>query len=346
MRAHKYTILILIFLIGVYPLVAQTRVSAPKEAYGLPLKDNKFTTYDRHRETDSRGLRKSQFNGEHHAVGAFAYGGYSTSFASTSQIPFTPGGYDLRLGGVYEYSYGYFALQTGLGLAYRSIQVNLEDYSYTNMDLAKMGNKRWETVIDSWGMPIHTLTYQVHGRKDYLQRLAIQVPILVGVHVNGFYALGGFNFSLPIWGKSSTDMEITSKAKYARYYGEWEEMDTHGYRKSVPMGRGSNSVKSLFDVQVCGEIGYDWAISKEMHFRVAAYASYGLLNEARKASGKSLDIPYDSKWDFGTFGFQPIWYSDEAKGAQIHDFSAGVKITILYMFRQPDKCVLCGLRRK
>ena len=344
------SILIVLFLIVVLgPLSAQTRIAAPPEARGLPAKDRKFTTHDRQRETDTKGLRHSEFMGEHHAVGGYVYGGYSTSLASTDAVAHQPGGGDFRIGGAYEYRHGYFILQTGLGISYRTIRINSADYQYTNADLSRLGDGRWNTVIDTWEMPLKSLTYIVEGRVDRLHRLAVQLPVLAGVNFNGLYLLAGFNFSFPVWQKASAKMDITSRGSYARYYGfedehYWQEMDNHGYRKQVPMEYQFKSLKSLIDIQLCGEVGYDWSFQKDIHFRVAGFVSYGLLNEARNASGKSLDIPYESKWDFGTFGATPIWYSDRARGKQVHDLSVGIKVTVLFMFRQPDKCVLCGLR--
>ena len=76
--------------------------------------DSRFTLRERKRYTDLRGLRKSDYTGAHHSLGAYAYGGYASVVSNSSVINPHPGGYNLRFGGLYEYRFGYFTVQTGV----------------------------------------------------------------------------------------------------------------------------------------------------------------------------------------------------------------------------------------
>ena len=146
---------------------------------------------------------------------------------------------------------------------------------------------------------------------------------------------------------ASAEMTITSRGSYDRYLGlgengYWGEMDNHGYRKDVPFSRKMDNMPAKFDLLLSLEGGYDFTFSSQWHLRVGAYARCGLFNMAVRGGDKSVFIPYNTKWDFETFTATPVWFSDVAEGKQLHNFSVGLQLTLLYTFPQPDKCILCS----
>ena len=329
------------------PALSQTRLEADKNMRELGRSDSRFTNTDRKRHEDMRGLRRSLYTGNHHSVGMSVYGGWSAILSSSDIVTSNPGGYSLRLGGFYEYRKGYFVLQAGLGAMYRDIRTQVNDYRYVNTEMASTWDRRWAEVIDTWGMPVSQLTYDLQGREDRLQQLHVQVSLLAGVLWNGWYALAGLTPSLPLIQHASTSMTITSRGSYDRYLGlgengYWEEMDNHGYRKDVPLKRATSDLPMRLDLMVSLEGGYDWTIKEYTHLRIGAYARCGVMNTAVRGGEKSVYIPYASKWDFETFLATPVWISDLSEGQQLHNFSAGLKITLLYTIPPPDKCVLCS----
>jgi hypothetical protein len=343
---RRYVVILLLSVVALAPAVAQTRIAADKSMKELGRSDSRFTNSDRKRNTDLRGLMRSDYTGNYHSLGMYAYGGWSALLSSSDIITSTPGGYSLRLGGLYEFRHKYFIIQVGAGIMYRDIQTTVNDYRYSNTEMAETWDERWSSVADTWGMPISLLTYDMSARQDKLQQLHVQVSLLGGVIWNGWYALAGLTPSMPLVQHASTTFNITSRGSYDRYLGlgdngYWGEMDNHGYRKEVPLKRKMNGLPRRLDIMVSLEGGYDWNFKENTHLRVAAYARCGVMNMATD-NGKSVYIPYSSKWDFETFEATPIWFSDVAEGNQLHNFSVGLKLTLLYTFPQPDKCILCS----
>lgn len=342
----KRWLLYYILLMVLLPATAQTRITADGSMKELG-RNSHFTLRERKRFTDLKGLRKSEYTGHHHSLGAYVYGGYASVISNSSVITTKPGGYNLRIGGIYEYRYGYFTVQTGLGIMYRTLTTHLNDYRYTNHQMAADWDERWNTIADTWGMSIDLLTYDINGRTDHLQQLYAQVPILLGMNYYGMYFLAGLTPSVPLWQKATTRMTITSRGSYDRYYGlgnegYWEEMDNHGYRKDVPFSRSLKHIPFRLELLLSLEAGYDFHIGKQSHLRLAAFADCALNNLSGKTDNRSLYIPFETKWDFETFEANPVWYSDVANGKQVHAWSAGIKLTLLYTFKQPDKCILCS----
>ncbi len=339
-----------VMLLMTCSLVAQTRIVADPSMRDLSSSNRRFTRHEKHRQADSRGLRRSKETAETHMLGLYGLGGFSSAVSSSNLLRVPTGGYDARMGFVYEYNKGFFMLQTGVAGALREVRADVNNVVYTNHDLVTT-DAQWMLISDSWGMPLASLSYSMTDRRDNLLQLSAQIPIMAGAHIRGFYAMGGFTFTFPLIQNSSTAMNVTSRATYDRYYGigdnnEWMEMDNHGYREAVPMKRTMNNSGKRLDVLFCVETGYDFLTKNDIHLRLGAYADIGLLNFSPHSDNPAINIPYSTKWDFATFGATPIWFSDVVKNEQIHNFTVGGKLTILFSFKQKEQCILCGSKVK
>ncbi len=345
---NRFAILIFLFLLSSLPLTAQTRIVGEPSMRGLSARH--FTSRDVHRQRDTRGLLNSKETGEVHTFGFYGIGGYSNLFGGSESLRMKPGGYDARLGMVYEYRQGLFMMQIGIGASLREIRNTVTDMRLTNMDLV-LYDPLWERVIDTWGTPLSSLSYTVTDRQDYLMQVHGQIPVLAGFHTYGYYLMGGFTFTFPFIQKTKTEMNVTSRGSYDRYYGlgdgaEWMEMDNHGYREQVPI-KGQNDVTDKrFDVLLIIETGYDWTAREGTHFRVGAYADLGLFNFSTQSSEPAFNVPYVSKWDFVTFQTKPVWFSNAIGNSYLHNFTAGIKLTLLFTFPGREKCIMCGLRNR
>lgn len=338
--------IVLLCLLAVAPLLSQTRIAGEPKMRGLSTR--RFTTRDIKRQRDSRGLFHSRETGEQHVFGFYGIGAYSSLFGGPELLSGKPGGYDGRLGMVYEYRLGMLMIQTGIGVSMREIRNNVGDMRFKNSDLV-LYDPLWERVIDSWGTPLSSLTYTVTSRQDYLMQLHGQLPLLVGMHTYGYYIMGGMTFTFPFIQQTQTEMNVTSRGSYDRYYGmgegaEWMEMDNHGYREQVPLKSRNDMTDKRFDVLLTLETGYDWTSRIGTHLRVGAYADLGLFNFSTQSGDPAINFPYNTKWDFATFQAKPIWFTRYMGNYYLHNFSAGIKFTILFTFPGKEKCVMCGLR--
>lgn len=338
--------IVFLCLLAALGLSAQTRIAGEPKMRGLSSRH--FTSRDIKRQRDSRGLFHSKETGEQHTFGFYAVGAYSNIFGGPDILKAKPGGYDGRFGMVYEYRQGLLMIQTGIGVSFREIRNNVGNMRFTNTDLVRF-DPLWERVIDSWGTPLSSLTYTVSSRQDYLMQLHGQIPLLAGMHTYGYYIMGGLTFTFPFLQETKTEMNVTSRGSYDRYYGmgddtEWMEMDNHGYREQVPLKNRNDATDKRFDVLLTLETGYDWTGRNGTHLRVGGYADFGLFNFSTQSAEPSIYFPYVSKWDFATFRTRQIWFSDAMGNYYLHNFSAGVKFTILFTFPGREKCVMCGLR--
>jgi len=346
MMKRQLTI-VLLCLLAFSPVLAQTRIAGEPSMRGLS--SRRFTYREVKRQRDTRGLLYSKETGDVHTFGFYGIGAYSNIFGGPELLKLKPGGYDGRFGMVYEFRQGLFMLQTGIGVSLREIRNNVSDVRFTNTDLI-IQDPLWERVVDSWGTPLTSLSYAVSSRQDHLMQLHGQIPLLAGMHVYGYYVMGGLTFTFPFVQETKTEMNVTSRGSYDRYYGmgentEWMEMDNHGYREQVPLKTRNDETDKRFDVLLTLETGYDWTVKKDVaHFRIGAYADLGLFNFSTQSSKPAIYIPYVSKWDFATFTAMPIWFSNSMGNYYLHNFSAGLKFTILFNFPGREKCIMCGLR--
>lgn len=346
MMRRRLTIFLLC-LLAVSSLPAQTRIAGEPSMRGLS--SRRFTYREVRRQRDTRGLLHSRETGDVHTFGFYGIGAYSSIMGGPEHLKVAPGGYDGRFGMLYEYRQGLLMIQTGIGVSLREIRNNSGDTRFTNSDLV-LYDPMWERVIDSWGTPLSSLSYQVTSRQDYLMQLQGQVPLLAGMHIYGFYLMGGLTFTFPFLQEMKTEMNVTSRGSYDRYYGmgddtEWMEMDNHGYREQVPLKTRNDATAKRFDLLLTLETGYDWATyPNNTHLRIGAYADLGLFNFSTGSGDPAIYIPYVSKWDFATFTAKPIWFSNAMGNHYLHNFSAGLKFTLLFTFPGREKCVMCGLR--
>ncbi|MBP5477535.1 MAG: hypothetical protein J6Y00_07630 [Paludibacteraceae bacterium] len=344
----RLSAIVLFSLLVVLPLTAQTRIAGEPTMRGLSSRH--FTSRDVRRQRDTRGLLYSKETGELHTFGFYGIGGYSNVFGGPELLQLKPGGYDGRLGMAYEFRQGLFMLQVGLGVSMREIRNNVGDMRFTNRDFI-IYDPLWERVIDSWGVPLSSLTYTVTNRQDYLMQVHGQLPLLAGMHIYGYYLMGGLTFTFPFIQQTTTEMNVTSRGSYDRYYGmgedtEWMEMDNHGYRENVPLKNKNNATDKRFDVLLTLETGYDWTAREGTHFRIGAYADMGLFNFSTQSPDPAMYIPYVSKWDFVTFQTKPVWFSNAMGNYYLHNFTVGAKVTLLFTFPGREKCIMCGLRNR
>ncbi len=339
------------------PLAAQKRVIPDEKsaASRLSQTDPKhFTKKDSPRDKDRYGLMSTDYAGNRHLFGLSLSAAYSTILHDMDIVNHTPGGYDFGLGFVYEFQHNYFMLQTGVAASFQGVRYGVEDMSFTNRDMAySMWGKdsRWlpsgkgGNLVDSRNIPIDMLTYSTSERKDIARTLYLQIPILFGGNINGFYGMAGAKLNLALWGKTHVSQNVTSTADYDIFIGTHEEMDNHGYRKTVPVKADGGQVPFKIDIMASAEIGYEFH-RNTVRYRLAAFADYGLLNINPNSADYAFFIPFDKKWNFDQFEMQHAFNSEWTDGKKMHNLFAGIKFTVLFDLPPADKCILCQMNKK
>lgn len=293
---------------------------------------------------DKNGLRTGQNSDVHHLFGAYGIGTYSAFPSSMPNVSMRPGGYAYGGGICYEYQSSYFKFQIGAGVAWQEVKNTIADSSFSD-----------NGVIDARGYP-YTLYYDFKQRKDQAWNLHAQVPVLFGAGLRYAYFLAGFTFdyTLPVGGTKVTAVGTTS-GTYPQYLGYYVEMDNHGMRKDVPLQQYGDYLRLKFDVLATLEIGTEWgkvieapwkpnrigSRGKEVRLRAALFAQYGLCDIMPTESEKMLDIPSAYKWDFPEFRMHHAFMTKDANYRKLHNFYAGIKVTVLIGFFTDTSCRLC-----
>lgn len=292
-----------------------------------------FRTYDPQRTRDYVGLRSSRYADNWHRVGVYANGAYTHLLHAVPDTRYL-GGYHLGMGFTYEFQTSYFILQTGVGVAWQSVRDSVGNTRCTNHDLRTLtGDDRWGGIIDSYGVPVDRIDYIFTHRMDKARMVGIEVPVMVGVNIEGFYFLAGVKFYAMVGGNTLVKAEASTEASYeSRYVGLYTEMDNHGYRHDVPLEVKGDAISSFMpDIKASFEIGYDY-LYESWHFRIGAYADCGLLPLRPNTSHLAWEIPYESKWDFDTFRLNHMYTTPAAAGVSIRQINAGLKFTAIYEF--------------
>ncbi len=292
-----------------------------------------YRTHDRRKTSDRKGLKSSVHSGECYLAGFWVDAGYGRLFHNVPDVKHLGGG-GLSIGGLFEYESGYFMLQTGAGIAFRQYSDSVHDVFYTNQLYGALTTDiRWNTILDSYGVPVDVLYYSFTERKDVARTLSLQIPLLLGANFDGFYFLAGPKLSLSFWGQTVMKCNATSEADYSsRYIGMYGEMDNHGYRHNVPLKYTGPALWNIrFNIMASAEVGWEFYLGVN-HLRIAAYADYGLLTLSPSSGNQFVSVPYDTKFNFETFTFNHVYTTAEAADSRMNEFSAGLKFTYFYEF--------------
>lgn len=339
-----------IFLIGVLitccsaPCYAQRVDNKRVHAYNMPSRksDRRISTY--------KGLRTSQYAGQHHLVGLYVDGAYSSFLHHSPVSDLRPGGWGTGAGLVYEYQNTRFYLQTGVGVRWQDVYTSVADtvfYRYQVPDA--------QSGIDGVFMD---LQYDFHNRTDRTRNLSVQVPLLFGVNFSGGYCMAGVKLNYALIGDTRINALGTTRARYDRYMGTWEEMDNHGYRKDVPLSRMGARVPYKFDVMASAEVGYEFTAGMfrqsfhpssqgDVRFRIGAFVDCGMLSITPAATDRLLyQIPDNALFDFPDYQLNHVFTTDAAQGLSLHNFFVGLRFTVLYSFQGKEECLFCFDRPK
>lgn len=342
--------MLLILLLAVPTLHAQTRVWSTNL---LGAGGSNFSGKSDRAVIGNNGLRTGQYTGEHHLIGAYAEGDWSSYLTTMPYVQGMPLGYGGSAGLIYEYQINHFLLQTGLGVRAHRVWANMADTVLWRYD-----------VPDSWsgkdGVVCDSLEYQFYYRRDMSEMLYAQVPLLFGQQLVGLWGKGyymvGFKLNYALRGQTRVQAQGSTIAHYDRYIGNFYEMDNHGWRRDVPVDVASDRLALKLDVLGHVEAGYEWGVYSpnrgwrgmrgvrplDLRFRLAAFAEMSLMSVAPTTGYDMVKVPNDGIYDFERYQFHHAFSSTEMMGRSLRSLNAGVKLTVLVGVKAKQKCVICG----
>ena len=337
MICPRHILTLLLLLLTALPLSAQTRMWSGAANRG----GAKSSWADK--RLSSTGLRTDQYDGVHHLVGLHLDGAWSAFVNNVPDLQMMPAGWSAGLGLDYSYHNGILLVQTGVALAWQDVGNAYENQVVTYNDLT-----------DSQGTPFR-LRYYMDNRTDYARTLYLQVPLLLGSYFYNCYFLIGPKLNLSLLGNTQTDLLVSTTADYARWIGEWEEMDNHGLRKDVALTRNHERLQLGIDILASAELGFEWAFSNfgkrgyrrgnehDQRLRIGLFADFGILNICPSTSRDLYSFPDATRYDFATFDFNHTLATPVASGWQVHNVFAGLRLSYFFFgYQSKEKCLICG----
>lgn len=297
------------------------------------------------RKPDHNGLLTGTNSAIHHLIGFYMDGAYSQMLHAHKDLATLPMGYAFGGGLLYEYQHFYLKCQTGIGIRVQNMDVRVNNLVITD-----------DQVVDAMGYP-YTLYYNFKDRVDKGQYLHLQIPLLAGTAYKHFYFLAGLKLNVTIKANNQVSAICSTSAVYKNFAGEMVEMDNHGMRKDVPVSSEGELFPMKFDALASCELGAEFSPSRfgdtdyrmytgyartAYRFRVAAFCDLGLVSMIPNTTHQIVEIPQNYKWDFSTFRLNHVISSDLMKGVPLHNFYAGVKISLFLDSYRDGKCKICG----
>lgn len=186
--------------------------------------------------------------------------------------------------------------------------------------------------------------------KNDCQSVNFNIPIMLGAQYGSFYFLAGVKPIVNFYGKTSASTNLSLSADYEKFIGEFSRMDNHSLGdyylenkdQNIKFNFNANAVLELgylFD-PVLSETGYDVKVSK-IKYRIGIFGEYGALNIHKNVSNGPLWEPVGGGSVAPSYDLVPLYISENAKDLKVHNFSVGVKFTVLFQMPEKKTCVIC-----
>lgn len=280
---------------------------------------------------------------------------YQTSFGVAGGAGFL---YELQAGDTYKPTR--FLLDIGVGA-----WGGMSSFGQSSNQTVELLNQR-----DLQGDPFDYV-YEIKDRRDQYNDLAVQVPILIGVHHRKFYMLAGAKINAHVLTKAHTTANITTFGRYEAI-PDLRNMPDYQFFNDQPL-KGSTNAKLNLDVAVSLEIGgrlgvineavgYD-VPKRKTEYRLAGFVDYGLLDIHTSGTNAGFTAPkiYDTNPSSPNYVYQTRSMIDgnlqvndimstasaDASGnvvpfaKSVNSLMIGLKFTILFQLPKPGTCVIC-----
>ena len=212
--------------------------------------------------------------------------------------------------------------------------------------------------------------YNVNGRRDKYNDVAVYVPLMVGMQHKRFYFLAGVKVYAHIWTKTKSTASIETYGHYcygngeggSTYIGSTGQSDlrdipSQQFFTGIPKTGGVKTSLNLdmdLSLEVGGrlgkiiyDVGYD-VPKRKIEYRLAAFVDYGLLDLHTKGTTQQpLTTPsvYDPTPNATTM-VDGLILNDVMSTAgfanKVNNLVVGVKFTVLFQMPEEGKCVICA----
>lgn len=268
--------------------------------------------------------------------------GYASLFSDSVGIQ--PGaGTAINIGVGYRLFHNNFLFSVGAEGYYM-----LNAYSMSDVNLTT-------DMIDTEGMPFRMIANVTDGR-DLCHFFSVNIPILFGMEYRRFYFLAGpkIAYNIRSMGQANAEGILTTKGDYERYIGEFENMPNHFFstekiQSSAPeVSWNEQNLDILAHIEIggrLGEVSFQTGAdvpNPQRRYYLAFYLDYGLRNIRTSAPAHSrLECQQSSSDQAPQYVLTPAIMSTNLGSSAIHQYSFGIKATVLFELPQKKPCVFC-----
>ena len=226
------------------------------------------------------------------------------------------------IGGIYQYQYDRFLVQTGLGIS--------QMYLSQGIDTISIMTER----IDTEGFAF-TYYGELNNRVDNLLLTELMVPLMVGTKIRSFHVLVGAKCAAAVYGYTMQKAQLTTWGDYGdRYYGVLENMPEHGfYTDKNIVSKDTMSFRA--DVRLCAELGWSWILTDEPVkndapiLQLGAFVEYGILNPLRYTRNVKPLIK-DGYTPYMDVKMNHVYSTLNRDQSVINNLRVGVRVAVLF----------------
>lgn len=248
----------------------------------------------------------------------------------------------------------------GYRLFHNNFLFSIGAEGYYMLNAQSMSDVRDEAPYDIYPFPEPlkneplgiTLHLTATEGNDLCQHANINIPVLFGMEYRRFYFMVGPKVSFNLWGKAQTKATVIARGDFSSQFIIPDKMvDDITSRHFGPHYVDSvSSISWKTDVIAHFEIGYrlgdvvfktgaDIPKPKQRYY-IAFFFDYGLLN-IRNQEASIKRLKYDWSDSNSSYYLTPAVMSTELGSAAIHQYSFGIKATVLFELPQKKPCVFC-----
>ena len=270
-----------------------------------------------------------------HCLAIWANGGVATYVGSTPselKISTTLGGGG-GLGVGYEWRGSALLVQTGLGARYIYAGFRSDENKYT------LPNQ-----YDSEGDQMD-YQYIENKRSDTYSQLAVQVPIMVGVHANHFYFLVGPKLGINVLNQAKASGVYSAQGVYEMLIDPLAHMDNHMFftdRELSADNKYGMKINVAGSLEIGGEFQLRDGSNGGTYMRIGAFADFNILDDRSSSSNPMLKTPavFNDKDMISEVKLTDYLNSSAAQNP-MRQLLAGVKLTVLFTSGVRYGCVMC-----
>ena len=265
---------------------------------------------------------------------------YSASFGASGGLGFL---YEMQAG--YTYSPTRFLFDVGVGA-----QGGLTSFNQGADSEVRLPNQ-----YDLDG-DMFDYVYQLSDRRDMYTDLAVQIPVMIGVHHNHFYMLAGVKIGAHLMTKAHSKAQLRTYGDYQKF-DPFVNMPEYQFFENLSLNKTTSASFNLSmdaSVEIGGRlgfltnaVGYD-VPKRKTEFRLAGFFDYGILDIHRDRGLAGLLPPgayvaeeaYMSNTMIDGLQFNDIM-STEGFAKSVNSLVVGIKFTVLFQLPEPGQCVIC-----